>query len=178
MSGALDPEAAVIDATLLPDLLVLHASAHKALKAQQRGTLRTKTVHTELVFGLSGSKHVSGCAAIGPHSCLSSVAWLAPPSAAHLSCASYVRVQIGEALSRFGIRDESRHLVIARLNATPAELERLRAAVAGREAPVEELPALADVAAVRRQYKILDEELSVGSVVDAIVSRIAAYTSA
>ena len=39
-------------ATLLADLLVLHASAHKALKAQQRGTLRTKSVHAERMITL------------------------------------------------------------------------------------------------------------------------------
>jgi hypothetical protein len=60
MAGGLQPEAAIINATMLPSLLVLHASAHKALTAAQRGGLRSRTLHSELVFGLSGSKHVRG----------------------------------------------------------------------------------------------------------------------
>jgi len=43
----------------VPDPLVLRAAAHKALATQQRGTLRTRSVHAEVVFNLSGSKHVS-----------------------------------------------------------------------------------------------------------------------
>ena len=171
----MEPEAAIIDATLLADLLVIHASAHKALKAQQRGTLRTKTVHAEIVVGLSGSKHVSAAPCLHAPSSLSySVSCpLLPSNSCWVEC-----VQIGETLSRFGIKDASRHLIVARLNATAEELQRLRAAVAGQEVPLKELAAVIDVEAVRKQYKILDEELSVGSMVDAIVSRVAAFTGA
>ena len=58
-AGALSPECALSNATLVPDLLVLHAAAYKALAAAQRGELRTRSLHAELVFSLSGSKHVS-----------------------------------------------------------------------------------------------------------------------
>ena len=59
-AGSLAPECALANATLVPDLLVLHAAAYKALAAAQRGELRTRSLHAELVFSLSGSKHVSG----------------------------------------------------------------------------------------------------------------------
>ncbi len=60
MTGTLRPEAALIRASMLPDLFCLHVAAHKALLAQQRGKLTTRSLHSELVFNLSGSKHVSG----------------------------------------------------------------------------------------------------------------------
>lgn len=50
----------------------------------------------------------------------------------------------------------------------------IRAAVAGREAPLAELAALADVAALRKHYKVVEPELEVGSLEAAIVSRVAA----
>lgn len=58
MAGSFQPEAAFINASLLPDLAVLHAAAHKALTAEARGTLRTKTVYAEVVFNIAASKHV------------------------------------------------------------------------------------------------------------------------
>lgn len=59
-AGSLSPECALVNAALVSDLLVLHAAAYKALAAAQRGELRTRSLHAELVFSLSGSKHVSG----------------------------------------------------------------------------------------------------------------------
>lgn len=43
----------------LQDTFPLHVAAHKALTAQARGRLATTSLHTELVFNMSGSKHVS-----------------------------------------------------------------------------------------------------------------------
>jgi len=59
MSGSLEPEAAVINATLLPDIFILHLAARVALQASRRAALRSRSLHAELVFSLSGSKHVS-----------------------------------------------------------------------------------------------------------------------
>jgi tRNA threonylcarbamoyladenosine modification (KEOPS) complex Cgi121 subunit len=39
-------------------LLQLQLAAHKALTNSSRGRLVTKTLHAELVYNLSGSKHV------------------------------------------------------------------------------------------------------------------------
>jgi Kinase binding protein CGI-121 len=43
----------------VPDLFALKAAAYKALAAQQRGKLVTRTLHAELVYNISGSRHVS-----------------------------------------------------------------------------------------------------------------------
>lgn len=58
LAGSLEPECALVNAALVPDAIVLRAAAEKALMAKQRGTLRCKSAHAELVFNLSGSKHV------------------------------------------------------------------------------------------------------------------------
>jgi hypothetical protein len=41
-------------------LLPLRLAAHKAATYDRRGRLVCKSLHAELVFNLSGSKHVSG----------------------------------------------------------------------------------------------------------------------
>ena len=41
------------------DAVVVKAAAQKALFADLRGTLRSKSMHAELVFSIAGSKHVS-----------------------------------------------------------------------------------------------------------------------
>ncbi|MEW5319902.1 MAG: hypothetical protein WDW38_011017 [Sanguina aurantia] len=43
----------------LQDTFPLHVAAHKALTAQARGRLATTSLHTELVFNMSGSKHIA-----------------------------------------------------------------------------------------------------------------------
>lgn len=58
VAGSLEPECALVNAALVPDALVLRAAATKALLAAQRGALRCKSPHAELVFNLSGSKHI------------------------------------------------------------------------------------------------------------------------
>lgn len=65
VAGSLEPECALVNAALVPDALVLRAAATKALLAAQRGALRCKSPHAELVFNLSGSKHVRPCSAGG-----------------------------------------------------------------------------------------------------------------
>ena len=41
------------------DLFVLRVAAQKALAEQHRGKLITKSLHAELVYNMSGSRHVS-----------------------------------------------------------------------------------------------------------------------
>lgn len=58
VTGSLEMDCALVNAALVADAIVLRAAAEKALRVQQRGTLRCKTAHAELVFNLSGSKHI------------------------------------------------------------------------------------------------------------------------
>ncbi|KAK9915759.1 hypothetical protein WJX75_003792 [Coccomyxa subellipsoidea] len=58
VAGSLEPELAFINALVVPDLLIVHAAAQKAMAAHLRGSLRTRSLHAELVYNIAGSKHV------------------------------------------------------------------------------------------------------------------------
>lgn len=44
--------------TQIPDVFPVLAAAHKALLSKARESLTTRTLHSELVYNYSGSKHV------------------------------------------------------------------------------------------------------------------------
>ncbi|KNA14045.1 hypothetical protein SOVF_111170 [Spinacia oleracea] len=58
-SGKLEPEAAFLNASLIPDVFPVLAAAHKALLSKARESLTTRTLHSELVYNYSGSKHIT-----------------------------------------------------------------------------------------------------------------------
>lgn len=57
--GTLEPEVALLNALLIPDVFPVLAAAHKTLVAKSRQSLTTRTLHSELVYNYSGSKHIS-----------------------------------------------------------------------------------------------------------------------
>ncbi|KAL2639235.1 hypothetical protein GLYMA_06G172100v4 [Glycine max] len=58
-AGTLEPEVAFLNALLIPDIFPVLAAAHKTLVAKSRDTLTTRTLHSELVYNYSGSKHIT-----------------------------------------------------------------------------------------------------------------------
>ncbi|GKV01541.1 hypothetical protein SLEP1_g14089 [Rubroshorea leprosula] len=58
-AGKLEPEVAFLNASLIPDVFPVLASAHKTLVAKSRESLTTHTLHSELVYNYSGSKHIT-----------------------------------------------------------------------------------------------------------------------
>ncbi|CAI9769119.1 unnamed protein product [Fraxinus pennsylvanica] len=58
-AGTLEPEIALLNALLIPDVFPVLAAAHKTLIAKSREALTTRTLHSELVYNYSGSKHIS-----------------------------------------------------------------------------------------------------------------------
>ncbi|KAB1200754.1 EKC/KEOPS complex subunit Tprkb [Morella rubra] len=58
-AGTLEPEVAFLNASLIPDVFPILAAAHKTLVAKSRESLTTRTLHSELVYNYSGSKHIS-----------------------------------------------------------------------------------------------------------------------
>ncbi|CAJ2661464.1 unnamed protein product [Trifolium pratense] len=58
-AGTLDPELAFLNASLIPDIFPLLAAAHKTLVLKSRDSLTTRTLHSELVYNYSGSKHIT-----------------------------------------------------------------------------------------------------------------------
>ncbi|KAF2297783.1 hypothetical protein GH714_002805 [Hevea brasiliensis] len=58
-AGTLEPEVALLNASLIPDVFPVLAAAHKTLTAKSRDSLTTRTLHSELVYNYSGSKHIT-----------------------------------------------------------------------------------------------------------------------
>ncbi|XP_020968239.1 uncharacterized protein LOC107619110 isoform X3 [Arachis ipaensis] len=57
-AGTLEPEVAFLNALLILDVFPLLAAAHKTLVAKSRDSLTTRTLHSELIYNYSGSKHI------------------------------------------------------------------------------------------------------------------------
>ena len=49
---------ALITATLVPDVMLVTVAADKALRAHKAGKLATRTLGSEVVFNISGSRHI------------------------------------------------------------------------------------------------------------------------
>ncbi|KAK1660295.1 hypothetical protein QYE76_048454 [Lolium multiflorum] len=137
-SGTLEPEAAFINASLVPDVFPVLAAAHKALLAKSREALTTRTLHSELVYNYSGSKHIT------------------------------------ESLKRCGISDDMRYILAARFDASDEEMKAVEKLISGTEIDLSELETRADQPKILKQYKITTQELSISTVPEAIVCRIAA----
>ncbi|XP_076949091.1 uncharacterized protein LOC143621615 [Bidens hawaiensis] len=58
-AGTLEPQVALLNASLIPDIFPVLAAAQKTLVAKLRDSLTTRTLHSELVYNYSGSKHIS-----------------------------------------------------------------------------------------------------------------------
>jgi len=137
LPGELGIEAAFYNASLIPDVTPILAAANKALIAESRGKLVTRTIYSEMISNVSGSKHIT------------------------------------EALKKWGISDSSTGLVVAMLNVTPEELETLRSCVKGEEIDNADVGSLMDLKLTKKSYHVSEAELKVGSLTDAVLSRIA-----
>ena len=103
----------------VPDLVVLRSAAHKAATAAHRGRLRTRSLHSECVVNVSGSKHVR----CGPRTnCTCSAGFETKSGWPMAECCA---VQIKESLVRFGVSPECKHLLVARFDSTPADVRGL-----------------------------------------------------
>ncbi|KFK30078.1 hypothetical protein AALP_AA7G213800 [Arabis alpina] len=59
LDGSLKLEISCLNASLIPDVFPLLAAAQKALVYKSRDSLSTRTLHSELVYNYSGSKHIT-----------------------------------------------------------------------------------------------------------------------
>ncbi|CAI8611775.1 unnamed protein product [Vicia faba] len=58
-AGTLEPEVAFLNASLIPDIFPVLAAAHKTLVTKSHDSFITRTLHSELVYNYSGSKHIT-----------------------------------------------------------------------------------------------------------------------
>ncbi|CAA2995062.1 EKC KEOPS complex subunit Tprkb [Olea europaea subsp. europaea] len=162
-AGTLEPEIALLNALLIPDVFPVLAAAHKTLVAKSRGALTTRTLHSELVYNYSGSKHVRSIF-------LSSSGFLY----LNFSMMLLLLYQISESLKRCGISDSTSYILVARFGASPDEVTAIKELIKGAEINLEELEGRANQAQIQKHYKIPALELGISSLADAITCRIAA----
>lgn len=58
VQGTFSPEVAVINASLVPSIFILHVAARLALLNRDRKALKSRSLHSEVVFNVAASKHV------------------------------------------------------------------------------------------------------------------------
>ncbi|GBG63489.1 hypothetical protein CBR_g38557 [Chara braunii] len=137
-AGKLDPELALLNAALVPGTLPVLLAAQKALTLQSRKGLITKTLHSELVYSYSGSKHIT------------------------------------ESLKRCGINDEMTYILVARFDATQAELNAARQLIKGTQVNLLNLALKYSKELITKFYKVTPAELHVSTLEEAIICRIGA----
>ncbi|KXZ44072.1 hypothetical protein GPECTOR_74g686 [Gonium pectorale] len=141
------PDVALMNAAVVVDTFAVQLAAHRALAAETSGRMTTKTLHAELIYGMSGTKHVAE---------------------------SFKRNGINDdstalLLARFDCKPEEWSAL--RL-ACVKELETLKSRVRGTQVPLAELASLTDTGLIDKYYKITKEELKVRSRSDAVAFRI------
>ncbi|KAF3488282.1 hypothetical protein F2Q69_00057895 [Brassica cretica] len=152
LDGSLKLEVSFLNALLIPDVFPLLAAAQKALVSKSRDSLSTRTLHSELVYNYSGSKHNLSNDVV------------------HF----FLHLKITESLKRCGISETTTYILAARFNASPFEMEEVAKLINGKEIDLEELKTQANQAHILKHYKITSQELVISSLGDAIVCRIAA----
>merc|ERR1712087_461323 len=138
MSGKFD--ASLLKANMVLDEFLLTVAANKAVHSQHCNKMITKTVHSEILFNLSGGRKIT------------------------------------EAFKKIGISDSDTSILVAIVGEkeTSQTLQALKLLIKGRQVSLDELPSLADMPAITKEYKLTDVELSSCSPTAAIASRIAA----
>ncbi|XP_042871656.1 EKC/KEOPS complex subunit Tprkb-like [Penaeus japonicus] len=81
---------------------------------------------------------------------------------------------ITESLKTFGLGDDDTHILAVVLdNGSGEKLRQINGQIKGKEMPVAELSSLTNISKVTELYKVTDLELTVTSLVDSVVSRMA-----
>lgn len=119
-------------------LLHLQTAIYQAILADSQGSLRTKTVHSEVLWALSPTNNVR-----------------------LTSCTLFYRLshfifKITEALRRYGVSDTGTALFVVRIAPTKEEnvQDKMNATIKGYIVPVNTLQQLTDWSAIRKVYQI------------------------
>lgn len=82
---------------------------------------------------------------------------------------------MSKALVRFGIADDTTDLIVVLPNATPTIISDIRSTIEGTEITdvADGIKQITDLAQIRKLYAVTDDEERCGSLLDAIVTRMA-----
>ena len=113
-------------------ILHLQTAVYYALLAQGQGNLRTKTIHSEILWALNPSNNVR----------------TPPPyKSTHLSIPC---LQISEAIRRYGISDSTTSLLVVEIGVLPSHHEKIKTIVNGTVSPFSQLSEITDWATVKK----------------------------
>lgn len=139
LEGNTDFEYAFLDASVLVSRSHVLAACFRAISDSQNGRLKSRNVHSEIVFSLSPNNNVSRCF----------------PSNFHTHSP---QVQIAESFRRFGIQDTSTHVVAVKVLKSPEQsvAEHLTTNVQGELVALtdEALASVKDDARIRKIYRL------------------------
>ncbi|KAL3233256.1 hypothetical protein MRX96_022890 [Rhipicephalus microplus] len=81
---------------------------------------------------------------------------------------------IGDSLRQMGAQDADTTIVVVRLD-DPGDcfLKTLTERIKGRQLPLDSIPQFTDTGALTKMFKVTEKELTVGTLLDAVVTRIA-----
>ena len=131
---------ALLNTEIIADVFSLLQACNKAVYSVTNQTMRTRNLHTEILFNLSPSNSIK------------------------------------EALTAFGVRDVQPNLIGVCLRKSVSEtdgMESLINMVDGATKPLNDIEKYNDINKITKLYKITDEELSIGSLAEAVVLRVA-----
>lgn len=81
---------------------------------------------------------------------------------------------IGDSLRQMGAQDSDKTLIVVRLDdPEDRHLSTLKEHIKGRQLPLNSIPQFTDSQALAKLFKVTEKELSMGSLLDAVVTRIA-----
>jgi len=116
----------------ITSILHLQTAVYYALLAQSQGCLRTKTVHSEILWALNPSNNV----------CVS-----APTKPTYFSV---LHLQISEAIRRYGVSDSTSSLFVVEIGVLPSHHDKAKAIVNGTVSPFSQLAEITDWTSIKK----------------------------
>eukprot|EP01119_Soliformovum_irregulare_P005092 TRINITY_DN16489_c0_g1_i1.p1 TRINITY_DN16489_c0_g1~~TRINITY_DN16489_c0_g1_i1.p1 ORF type:complete len:171 (-),score=38.53 TRINITY_DN16489_c0_g1_i1:34-546(-) len=132
----LEIEMALMNTEMIVDHFQVLVAANMALSASETKTMKTKNVHSELVYLIAANKNIN-------------------PS-----------------IKAFGINKTSSRILVAVFDGTREKLDSVGNMVQGNSIELSQLSNGYDELKVKKNYKITDHELKIGTLLDAIVNAI------
>jgi len=116
----------------ITSILHLQTAIYYSLLAQSQGSLRTKTVHSEILWALNPSNNVRISIPI------------------KLTHVSNLCLQISEAIRRYGISDSTTSLLVVEIGTLPSHHDKIKATVNGTVSPFSRLSEITDLATIKK----------------------------
>uniref|UniRef100_A0A9J7ZBX4 Tp53rk binding protein n=1 Tax=Cyprinus carpio carpio TaxID=630221 RepID=A0A9J7ZBX4_CYPCA len=159
---------ALINPSMVVDAFQILVAANKAVHLHKNGKMKTRSLYSEIIFNLSPTNNVSDIF----HYRNTAEIFIC------LQCAVLTEFnvwQISEAFKRFGISDSDSAVLIVLVHNKDETLsvDDIISKVDGQQVAVDRVSDFTDVAKIKKLYKVAPQEEECGSLLDAVVCRMA-----